>query len=301
MHDPELVAHQFLHECAHLRGYSRATTKNYENILTTFNRHIQVRCLSEVTSAIIRSFLLYGRAECEWKAVTVHTYVKLLVVYFKWCVKRGFVGDTPMIDIELPILEDVVPRDIPAPEAQRILEAAYNYPNISAFVRNRNHAIFSVLIFGGLRKSELLNLKLMDIDFEAMTIFVRQGKGRKDRKIPMDGTLVMSLQRYLGERNRCNKTAPEFFAAFRKNAGMTEHGLLHVVSNVREASGVKFSLHQLRHTFATQMLIGGCSLPALKAMMGHSKIETTERYTRGVVNHLREEVAKHAMLGSDES
>jgi len=295
MNDPEVVAHQFLYECEHLRGLSRSTVTNYKTLLNHFQAHVRLRDISDVTPDTIRSYLLYGRAKCGWKAITVHTYVKLLVVYFKWCVKRQFIEKTPMVDIELPILEDAVPRDIPADEAARLLEAAYNYPNISTFSRYRNHAIFSMLIFAGLRKTELINLKLMDVDFEVMTIFVRQGKGRKDRKIPMDFTLAMSLRRYIRERDRHNKTAPEFFTAYRKNTGMTEYGLLYVVDCVRDASGIRFSLHQLRHTFATQMLIGGCSLPALKAMMGHSKIETTERYTRGVVNHLRAEIEKHPM------
>ena len=76
---------------------------------------------------------------------------------------------------------------------------------------------------------------------------------------------------------------------------MSDMALEHIVRQMRKASGIYFILHQLRHTFATQLLRNGCNLKALQILMGHSNIETTTIYLEGIVDHLQPEIAKHPM------
>lgn len=116
------------------------------------------------------------------------------------------------------------------------------------------------------------------IDLDNLTLFVRQGKGNKDRIVPISYTLAQSLKRYTEERKRLHKTNPEFFSSLRGNIGFTVNGLKKLVDQIRKVSGTKFTVHKLRHTFATLMLEGGCDIFSLSKMMGHSDIKTTTIY-----------------------
>jgi site-specific recombinase XerD len=201
----------------------------------------------------------------------------------------------PITDIEKPKMEKRLPIKLNKQVSMRLLEVIDNYPYGHKFLRYRNHAIFSTFIFTGLRKQELLNLKFTDIDIDNLTIFVKQGKGNKDRIVPISHTLAQSLKKYSEERKRLNKTNPEFFSSIRGNVGFTENGLKKLVDQVRQSSGVTFSIHKLRHTFATLMLEGGCDIYSLSKMMGHSDIKTTTIYLSASAEHLRSQMVKHPL------
>jgi len=201
----------------------------------------------------------------------------------------------PILEIEIPKREKKLPSKLTKQTTLRLLEVVYNYPYEYKFLRYRNHAIFSIFIFAGLRKQELLNLKFADIDIENLTLFVRQGKGSKDRIIPISYVLAQSLRKYVDERKRLNKTNPEFFSSLRGNVGFTVNGLKKLVEQVRESSGTVFTVHKLRHTFATLMLEGGCDIFSLSKMMGHSDIKTTTIYLAASAEHLRAQMTKHPL------
>jgi site-specific recombinase XerD len=152
-----------------------------------------------------------------------------------------------------------------------------------------------MFVFAGLRKKELLHLMMTDVDIENLSIFVRQGKGNKDRVIPMSFTLAQSLSQYLEERKRLNKTCPEFFASLNRNLGFTDTGLRHIARKMAKASKINFTIHKLRHTFATLMLEGGCDIYSLSRMMGHSDIKTTTIYLCASAEHLRSQMVKHPL------
>jgi site-specific recombinase XerD len=99
----------------------------------------------------------------------------------------------------------------------------------------------------------------------------------------------------LKERKRFKRTCPEFFTSFIHNKGLSRDGLEHVVDKLKTASGMKFGLHQLRHTFATLMLEGGCDIFSLSKMMGHASIKTTTIYLAASAEHLRTQMFKHPL------
>ncbi len=141
----------------------------------------------------------------------------------------------------------------------------------------------------------MLNLKLTDVDLENMSIFIRQGKGSKDRVVPISFRLAEILKKYLTERQRLKKTCPEFFTSLNRNVGFTESGMKRLVDNIVDASGIKFTIHKLRHTFATLMLEGGCDIYSLSKMMGHNDIKTTTIYLSASTDHLRTQITKHPL------
>jgi site-specific recombinase XerD len=290
-----LLLEEFCQHSLHLRGVSSQTTKRYREHISYFYQYSEITLASEITRKKVLSFFIYGRAERHWKPRTYRTYYMSLMVFFRWCVQESHMEVNHADDMELPQIEKSLPKGLNQQTAIRLLEFVYNYPYAHPYQKFRNHAIFAMFIFAGLRKSELLNLNYGDIDAENLTIFVRRGKGAKDRIIPMSSVLAQILKRYLIERKRKNRTCPTYFTSSKKDCRFTEHGLKHLTKKLKKVSGISFTIHALRHTFATLMVEGGCDIYSLSKMMGHSDIKTTTIYLSASVEHLREQIIKHPL------
>lgn len=293
--DIKILAQQFYEYSIFMRGYSKETIRRYKQVITYFCSFSQVRNIEEVNDKNVRALFIHGRTERAWRPNTFICYHKSLLVFFRWCVQNKYLTHNPIEDIEIPKLEKRLPPKLTKQQSLKLLEIVYNYPYDYKFLRYRNHAIFATFIFSGLRKKELLNLKLTDVDIENLTIFVRQGKGSKDRVIPINFTLAGILNKYLEERKRLRRTCAEFFTSLNHNMGFTDSGPKHLVRNMQKASGIKFTIHKLRHTFATLMLEGGCDIFSLSKMMGHSDIKTTTIYLSASAEHLRGQGGKHPL------
>lgn len=293
--DIQILAEKFYQYSLHIRGYSKETIRRYKQVLGFYCKCAGVSKIEEITNENVRSFLFYGRTVRHWTPNTFIIYHKSLVVFSRWCQSEGHLDKNPVIDIEVPKLEKRLPKKFTRQDAARLLEVVYNYPYKYKFVRYRNHALFATFIFAGLRLKELLKLKFADVDVDNLTIFVNQGKGSKDRIVPMSYTLAQTLKRYIEERNRLRKTCPEFFTSLTLNRGLSKDGLRHIVAIMRKALGLEFTIHKLRHTFATLMLEGGCDIFSLSRMMGHSDIKTTTIYLYASAEHLRSQMTKHPL------
>ena len=293
--DIHILLEQFCEYSAAIRGFSKDTIRRYRYVVKTFCKFAAISEISQVTEQNVRSIFYYGRTQRNWSVNTYIVYHKSLLVFFRWCVKEGFMTQNPISNIEIPKKEKRILPKLKKQEALRLLEVVYNYPYEYTYLRHRNHAIFATFIFAGLRKQELINLKYADVDIDNLTLFVRQGKGGKDRIIPMSFTLARTLKKYVDERKRLGKTNPEFFSSLRRNGGFTDNGLKKLVDQVRESSGIVFSVHKLRHTFATLMLEGGCDIFSLSKMMGHSNIEITALYLAASAEHLQSQIMKHPL------
>jgi len=293
--DIGILCEKFCDYSLSIRGQSKATIRRYRYVIGCFSRFTGILELDQITEDKVRALFYYGRTERKWSVNTFIVYHVTLLVFFRWCIKQGYMETNPICEIEKPRLEKKLPTKLTKQAAFRLLEIVDNYRWTDKFLRVRNHAIFSTFIFAGLRKQELLNLKYADVDIENLTIFVRQGKGNKDRIIPISYTLAQSLKKYSDERKRLNRTCPEFFTSLNRNHGYTSDSLKALVKQISDASGVKFSVHKLRHTFATLMLEGGCDVYSLSKMMGHSDIKTTTIYLSASVEHLRSQMTKHPM------
>jgi len=293
--DIQILTRKFCDHSTFIRGYSKDTIKRYKQVIKSFSEDSQISEIEEVTDDKVRDYFYKGRTIKKWSANSFITYHKSLVVFFRWCVQEKLMAVNPAEDLELPKLEKRLPPKLSKQEVMRILEVVYNYPYRHQFLRYRNYAIFSTFILAGLRKSELLRLKLTDVDLENLSIYVKQGKGNKDRIVPICYKLADALKKYLIERNRLKKTCPEFFVSLNHNMGFTDNGLKHLMVEVVNAYGKHFSVHKLRHTFATLMIEGGCDIYSLSKMMGHSDIKTTTIYLAATAEHLRSQISKHPL------
>lgn len=289
------LASKFYDHSAYIKGYAKPTLKRYRQVINYYSRFAGIIEIEEVNDDNVTNLFYHGRTDRNWSANTFINYHKSLMVFFRWCCKNGYMENNPIKKIECPKLNKKLPEKLTKQQAMRLLEVAYNCPYRFKFLRYRNHAIFATFLYTGIRKGELLNLKYTDMDLENRTLFVRQGKGSKDRIIPLSYKLVEILERYLVERRRLQKTCPEFFASLNRNMGFKDIGLRRLVIKIRDASGIKFTAHKLRHTFATLMLEGGCDIFSLSKMMGHNDLKTTAIYLSASAEHLRGEIGKHPL------
>ncbi len=291
----EFLLIEFCKESLYLRNVSPQTTKRYKENISYFYRYSQITVPGEINKENVLAFFLYGRSMRNWKPITYRTYYMSLLVFFRWCVKNGHMTENYTDDLQLPKLHASLPKSLDKKDATLLLEIVFGLRYSTEFQRYRNHALFAMLIYTGLRRNELLNLKVIDVDIEGQTIFVHQGKGNKDRIIPMNYSLIQILKRYLFKRTELEKTCPEFFASSKRDVGFTEHGLKHFVKRLKKETDITFTLHALRHTFATFMLEGGCDIYSLSKMMGHSDIRTTTIYLSASAEYLRSQIKKHPM------
>ncbi|HEX3625922.1 MAG TPA: tyrosine-type recombinase/integrase [Verrucomicrobiae bacterium] len=293
--DLQILAASFYEHSIHIKGHSRHTIRRCQHAINYYAKFSGATVIEAVTGASVREMLLDGRVRRGWKPGTFIAMHKSLAAFFRWCVERGHMPANPVDGIELPRLEKRLPSRLRKQDAMKLLEVAANYPYRHVFLARRNHAIFATFVYAGLRRSELLSLRVTDVDLENMTIFVNRGKGAKDRIVPICSQLALALKRYLIERKRLGKTCPEFFASFIKDMRFTVDGMNVLISKMRKATGIKFSSHRLRHTFATLMLEGGCDIYSLSRMMGHSDIKTTTIYLSASAEHLRSQILKHPL------
>jgi len=294
--DIELLAFQFCDYCIQFKGYSKDTIRRYKTHIRQYCKYSGAIKTNDITLENVRAAFYFGRTERNWRSSSFIAFHASLMVFFKWCMQNGYLKSNPAEEIEVPRPEKQLPKKLTKEDATKLLEVIHNYPYNNTFLQHRNYAIFSTFIYAGLRKSELLNLKCTDVDINNLSIFVRQGKGKKDRVIPINYTLAHALKKYSEERNKTKKTCPEYFVSLIKNTAFTKTGLKRLSAKIIHSSKIAFTIHQLRHTFATLMLEGGCDIYSLSRMMGHSDIKTTTIYLSASVEHLRAQVAKHPLL-----
>lgn len=216
-------------------------------------------------------------------ATTLHTYWTKLRSFFRYLerVQHGF--HSPFAGRRPPTLPSRIPKARSAAECARILDATRQFPWPNPFDRTRAVAVIGTALFAGLRRAEVLRLKFLDVDLQQGAIRVERGKGRgggKDRVIPLSPDLREILEDYLRERRRHNLTPPEFFTCLHTRAGMSLSTFGRIIYQVRQASGIKFSYHSLRHSFLTQLLRGGVPIHTVSALAGHTQITTTAGYLK---------------------
>lgn len=286
---------RFCDEAHLIRNFSLETIKWYQRTLKQYLNYSGVEELSEVTAESLRTYLYYGRLERGWTEDTFLCNYKGIKSFLNWCVKNGYMEENPIKRVEKPKVRKKLPKRISKQEAALVLEHAFNVNKHYRFERYRNKAVFAVMLYAGLRSKETLSLKVSHVDLENKLISVVNGKGGKDRIVPICGALHKILQDYCKDRSRLKKESLCFFTTLRGDGPFTHSGLKKVYEAVRKKSGINFSPHKLRHTFATLMLEGGCDIFTLSKMLGHSDIKTTTIYLSASVKHMQEQIVKHPL------
>jgi integrase/recombinase XerD len=280
-----------------VKNYSKATKASREFYLYTFLEWAGQRQLlrpSEITKPILERFqrYLFHYRKKNGDPLTFRSQYNRLVAiraWFKWLAKSNHILYNPASEIELPKLEKRLPKAILSEgEAENVL----NQPDISEAMGIRDRAILETLYSTGIRRLEVINLLVQDVDSERGTLFVRQGKGKTDRMIPIGERALLWIDKYLAETRpelACGRDEGRLFLS-RFGEAISPNGLTALVRNYIDQAniGKRGSCHLFRHTMATLMLENGADIRFIQAMLGHVKLDTTQIYTQVSIKKLKE-------------
>lgn len=269
--------------------------KGYSTTCQWFLRDSGAVYPSDLTKDMFEKWFFKGRLERKWSPATFRHYHKYLNTFMKWMLKEGHVAVNHLDAVEKPRMEQRLPRTLSKEQAELVLDAAYHYPYTYKFERYRNRAMIAVMLLAGLRRGEVLNLKLNDVSLENRSIFINQGKGSKDRVVPMNAKLVMILGEYLRDRRRLRKKSMYFFTAVQRDDKLGYKAIVKLVNKLRKSTKIDFSAHTLRHAFARLMLEGGCDIYTLSKIMGHAKITTTTIYLSCSNQQMAKSIEMHSL------
>lgn len=280
------------------RGYSPHTARGYKHSLGAFLRFIdQTGDLRAegISRELFERWILYGKLERNWGAKNIKNHMKAWISFLDWGISEGIFEKNYMRELPIPKQPKNIPKYLTLEEATRLMDWTKSFPYVYKFEKYRSIAIISTFLFTGIRKAELYNLKMEDIDLQSRTLMVQNGKGAKDRVIPLTLSLIEIYEDYIKERSKLGRGCPYFFTAMRQDSMMGDNVVKRLFLKLREKSKIKFYPHLLRHTFATLMLEGGCDIFSLSKMMGHSDIKTTTIYLSATTHHLKEQIIKHPL------
>lgn len=253
-----------------LKQYAINTAKTYISLFERFiNAHYTIK-LDEISEEDIRNYL-----QLEIQQGKSGSYINQMVNSIKFYYETVLGMPKRLYEIERPRKKKVLPKLISVEETQALINNTNNL---------KHKCIVSLLYGAGLRRSELLNLKLSDIDSKRMVIEIRNGKGGKDRLTMLSDALLEDLRVYY---KQWKPKTYLFEGANGKAYSGTSVGK--IVKTAARKAGIKKTVtpHMLRHSFATHLLENGTDMRYVQVLLGHSSTRTTEIYTHVAVNNIK--------------
>lgn len=204
--------------------------------------------------------------------------------FLEWCAEQGLVQSNPAALLEGPRLPKLLPRVLSQAEMLTLLNA----PKASTVLGCRDKALLELLYATGMRVSELVTLRLLDVDEQRGLVRVF-GKGKKERLIPVHTLALETIRHYVRECRPHLGKGPELFLN-RSGKGLSRQGVWKLVARYALQAGIQseVSPHVFRHSFATHLLEGGADLRTVQLLLGHADLNATEIYTHVRADRLTE-------------
>ena len=218
------------------------------------------------------------------KARSTARYLSSLRMFFRFLTQEGKIKSDPTSNIDSPKIWKLLPEVLSVEEVELLLKQ----PEKDTDGGLRDSAILELLYAAGLRVSELVNLKMEQIDFEEGILFCK-GKGSKERIVPIGSTAGEAVKKYIAisRPKFLKKKKSSYIFLNRRGERLSRQWVWKIIKHYGKLAGLKKSLkpHILRHCFATHLLANGADLRSIQMLLGHSDISTTEIYTH--VSHER--------------
>ena len=268
------------------RRVSDNTVESYGENLKMLKQALNKNILN-LTTTEIRDYIQNLEATPKTKA----HYLSVFNSFYNYMIFNEKLSVNPCSGIRSPKLEKKLPNYLTVEEIDKLLDIKLIKP-----IDYRNKAMLEVLFATGTRISELINLKLNQIDFDECIIRVL-GKGKKDRIIPIGNTALEYLSLYINEyRPFILKTRVSEYVFVNKNgAKMSRQGFFKILKKLVASSGIEkeVSPHTLRHSFATYLLNNGADLRVIQELLGHENLVTTEIYSHLSNKKIEEDYSHH--------
>jgi len=298
---PEVLLQRYF---AHLRmnNWAAETIRGkayYIGIFLRWAGERGVSCVSEFTPELLQAFrryLFHRPNQRTGRPLTFKTQACYLASVRDWCgwlLEQHWIDNDPSLKLTLPKEEKTLPANFLSVDE---VETLLNSVDLSTPVGLRDRAILETFYSTGIRRGELVKLDIDDLNAASRLLMIRQGKGRKDRVVPIGVRALDWIAKYLADARPVFAESavddePNCDALFLTTIGRRFHPnvLSQIVREYLDGAGIqkKGSCHMLRHTTATVMLNGGADLRSLQTLLGHEKLNTTQIYTHVTITELR--------------
>lgn len=279
------------------RNYSKSTISGADWCISRFVAWCEERGIkvpTEVTRPLLERYArhLYQERTAADKPKSFRSQVSELSAvrqYFKYLARRNHVPFSPAAELELPR----VPRRLPRAVLSHVeMEAVLSQPDVKTPWGVRDRAILETFYSTGMRRTELTSLRMQDVDRTRGVVMIVEGKGKKDRTVPIGERALDWIERYMMDVRPSLISDPAEQTLFLSEPGapMSPDALSHRVTEYVNAAELekRGSCHLFRHTMATLMLEGGADVRAIQEMLGHASLRTTQIYTHVSIVHLQE-------------
>ena len=258
------------------KGYSNNTLESYKRDLLIFLEYNKNKDINEITSDDLKKYIKYLNDK-KLNERSISRNISCLKSFYKFLVIEKKVNDNVANTLFIPKTKKALPKTLSEEDVFKLLDI-----NLIDNYSYRNKAMLELIYATGIRVSELVNLKLQDVDLEQEIIRIF-GKGRKERVVPIGEYASISLKEYIHKyRILMLKTYNNDYL-FLNNHGnqMTRQGFFKIIKKIAEEKNIKseISPHILRHSFASHLLKYGADLRTIQELLGHSDISTTQIYT----------------------
>lgn len=268
------------------KNYSKHTLSAYKNDLNAFEVYCkdeQIYLLEEVTYSVVRSWVVFLNAQGVTNR-SINRKTTALSSFYKYLFKIGVVADNPMARHKSLKIAKKINVPFTTVEIEEVLEQDKG----TEFESQRNKVMIHLFYGTGIRRAELINLQVSDVDVVLAQIKVL-GKRNKERIIPMYDALVQELESYLNLRNAIDTEEEELFVTNLGNK-MYPSIVYSIVNSYFSdiSTKTKKSPHVLRHSFATDLLNNGADLNSVKELLGHTSLAATQVYTHTSLDRIKQ-------------
>ena len=263
---------EFLNYLKDERNYSDKTILNYKMDLENFYNYINKKKTKKIDFDFLQEYI-ENLSQKKYSTKSIQRHISSLKSYFKFLYNKNYINVNPAELLCLPKNEIKLPNYLTIIDLEKIYELDLSL---------RDKLIVELLYSTGIRLSELVNIKISDINFYDKTIKVL-GKGNKEIYVLFGSVCSKLLKEYINNENRV-------YLLLNKNGNkLSERGVEYIIEKIFKSVNVhaKLTPHTLRHTFATHMLDNGCDLVTVQKLLGHSDLSTTSIYTHISNEHLR--------------
>jgi len=257
------------------RNYSQTTVNTYLKVVADFARYFR-RPPDELGKEQIRAYQVYLLKERKLGVRTVGLHTAALRFFFCRTLKRAY----PVEEVPYPRAPRRLPIILTREEAIRLIDCASNL---------FHRAMLITMYSTGMRRAELCRLKVEDIDSTRMLIHIRQGKGGKDRDVPLSPKVLETLREYWRWMKPKTYLFPGTINGSRADKPITPKVLWEACREAAERAGITKAVrpHLLRHSFATHLVEGGADLPTVQALLGHTDLKPTSIYLHLSERHIK--------------
>ena len=272
------------------KRYSAHTIRSYHDDLVQFFSFLDAQFetfkLKEISQSFVRSWLA-SLKEDDITARTINRKISTLKSFFKYHLKRGNIENTPMFNITSPKISKRLPvfiKEKDLADLTRVLKT-----NTEDWNGLNTKMLITVFYSTGMRLSELINMKEKQVDFSRKQ-FKILGKGNKERIIPAGAELLAIIKEYINEKRKTFEKADDVLLVNAKGKKLYPKYAYNLVRGIltEEVKTLdKKSPHVLRHTFATHLMNNGANLDAVKELLGHASLASTQVYTHNTIEKLK--------------